>query len=153
MALAALRAVAMAADGRGPQTVLTERLLEKLQISQPQELVRAVYGNQLDRTALAALAPVVIEAAEAGDAVASGIIDQAAQELADMAASVARQLGLTDRPFPLAQAGGVLTGSAMVQRQLEAKMRMLGLSLEAIRLAAEPARGALKLAAQYARSG
>jgi hypothetical protein len=60
---------------------------------------------------------------------------------------VARQLGLTDRPFPLALAGGVLTRSSLLRQQSLEQLRMLGLSPEPIKLVLDPALGAIKLAA------
>ena len=53
LVLAGLRAVARAADGRGPATVLTERFLAEMSLSRPQELVPAIYRGGADRAALA----------------------------------------------------------------------------------------------------
>ncbi len=149
--LAALRAVVSAADGRGPATAMTERVLAALEISQPQQLVPAVYGRNLDRATLAGLAPLVVEAADAGDAVALEIVAAAATSLAQMGASVARQLDLADQPFPLALAGGVLTGSLRLRELMAEQLRSLGLVPQPIHVVIDPALGALKLAAQGAK--
>src|SRR5205085_2564078 len=57
LVMAALQAVARAADGRGPATGLTERLLARLGVSQPQGLITAVYRSGRDRADLVVLAP------------------------------------------------------------------------------------------------
>ncbi|HUR54577.1 MAG TPA: N-acetylmuramic acid 6-phosphate etherase, partial [Gemmataceae bacterium] len=62
IAIAGLRAAARSADGRAPATPLTDRLLAALGLTRPEELVAAVYRGG-DRAGLAALAPVVLEAA------------------------------------------------------------------------------------------
>jgi N-acetylmuramic acid 6-phosphate etherase len=147
IALSALRCVAAAADGRGPETSLSPRLFTALAIDDPQQLVPAIYGRHLDRAALAALAPLVVQAAEAKDAVAVQIVTAATQHLAEIAASVAWRLGLSDRPFPLALAGGVVTGSAFVRDRVAQQLRDLRLTAEPIKLVLDPALGALRLAA------
>src|SRR5581483_5378036 len=84
LALAALRAVVRDADGRGPATRLTSRLLAHFGAVLAQDLVRLVYGGGVDRAALAAVAPYVLEAAAAGDEVAAEIMAGQAEELADL---------------------------------------------------------------------
>jgi N-acetylglucosamine kinase-like BadF-type ATPase len=150
--LAALRAVARAADGRGPQTALTSSVLAHWGLSQPQNLVQYVYEPRRDigRAEIAALAPLVEAATE--DAVAHAILRQAGQELALSLKAVAQQLGLVGsaRAIPCALAGSVLVQgrrvtAALLEAALEAAAEM-GLTLDPVTLVAEPALGALKLA-------
>ena len=142
VALAGLRAAARAADGRAPATPLTDRLLAAFGLTRPQELVGAVYrGN--DRAALAALAPLVLDAADAGDPVADGIVREAACELA-AAAAAARSLDLGDT-FPVALAGGLLAAPGYRERFLAA-LAARGLTAAPVALVPEPAEGAVKLA-------
>src|SRR5262249_10636485 len=56
IALAALQAVMRSADGAGPATALTGRLLGHLRLDGASELVPLLHGGGLDRAALAALA-------------------------------------------------------------------------------------------------
>ncbi len=147
LVMAALRAVARAADGRGPATVLTERLLARLGVSQPQGLIAAIYRGGRDRADLAALAPLVVEAAEA-DAVAARIVEEEAQELAQAGAAVARQLGW-DGPVPVALAGGLLLGSVGYRERVLRGLRSRGVQPSAVALVEEPARGALQLACAH----
>src|SRR5262249_42000963 len=108
LVLAGLRTVACAADGRGPPTALTERFLSKLGLGGPQQLVPIFYRGSWERASLAALASLVFEAADAGDAVAAALLEQGARDLAAAAAAVVRQLGLEMHAVPMAFAGGVL---------------------------------------------
>lgn len=147
IALDALRAVAMAADGRGPATELQPRLLGALGITSPQDIIAKVYGAGLDRASIAALAPEVTEAAAAGDAVAASIVDRAGQELAAMVVSVAQQLNLSARPLSLALAGSVLTATPTVRLRLEEALRRHNYSQLIVQLVPEPALGALTIAA------
>lgn len=144
IALAGLRAAARAADGRAQPTRLTDRLLAAFGLSRPEELVGAVYRGG-DRAALAALAPVVLAAAEAGDQVAGEIVGEAACELASAAAAAARQLDLGPS-FPVAVAGGVLVESAGYRRQFLAALADRGLTASPVSLVTEPAEGAVRLA-------
>jgi len=86
----ALNAVVREFDGRGPQTMLTELVIDAMHLGNPTDLVHAVYAGGLHRYAIAAIAPVVERAADNGDAVATDIISRASSELA--AAQRARRL-------------------------------------------------------------
>jgi N-acetylmuramic acid 6-phosphate etherase len=146
LVVAGLQAMARAADDRGPATGLTQLFLGRLKLAQAQDLKGAIYRSGLDRAALAALAPVVLAAAEAGDAVAAGIVADGAGQLAAAGAAAARQVNL-DRA-PLALAGGVLLASAGYREQVRAALASRGLHVEPVTLVREPAEGAVRLALQ-----
>jgi N-acetylmuramic acid 6-phosphate etherase len=152
LALAALRAVVRAADGAGPLTALSERLLGHLRLSEVRELVPLVHGGPLDRAALAALAPVVVASAD-GDAVAAGIVEAQARELARTAAAVARRLDFEGWAFPLALGGGLLVGCESYRLRVLGALREEGLRPEPVTPVPEPAEGALRLALAAAPSG
>jgi N-acetylglucosamine kinase-like BadF-type ATPase len=151
LVLAGLQAVVRAADGRGDATALTERLLGHLGLSQPQELVPAVYRSGRDRAALAALAPLILATAEEGDALAVRLMMRAADELAALVAAVVCKLGLAPQALPLALAGGVLLGSAFYRQAVLRALASVGLHADPVTLVPEPAEGALHLA--YAVTG
>jgi len=146
IALAGLRCAAQAADGRGPATRLVDGFLERLQLRRPEELIPAIYRFAADRAQIAALAEVVLKAADQNDAQAREIIDQAARDLARLVQAVARKLRLADASFPLAFAGGLLTGSSRLQIRLASHLADLGLRPDPVRRVAEPVAGAVKLA-------
>jgi N-acetylglucosamine kinase-like BadF-type ATPase len=148
LTLAALRAIACMADERGPATRLAPVLLNRLGLQQPQELIGAVYRGGvggMDRTALAALAPLVLEQADDNDAVASAIVQDAADELALAVAAVVKQLNLP-RGFPLAIAGGLLLGSTSYREKLLQALAKRQIRQGAVNCVHEPAEGALRLA-------
>jgi N-acetylmuramic acid 6-phosphate etherase len=145
LVVAALQAVARAEDGRGPVTVLTQRFLEQLNLARPQDLVGAVYGGGLDRSALAALAPIVLDAA-AADVVAVEIIKEAARQLAGLVAAAAHQLKMGREPLPLALAGGVLLASADYREKVLSTLNGWGIKIDPVSLVHEPAEGAVRRA-------
>jgi N-acetylmuramic acid 6-phosphate etherase len=144
LALAGLQAVACAADGRGPATILTDQFMRRLGLSRPQELIPAVYDGRLDRAALAGLVPLVVEAADA-DPVAADIVNQGARELSLAAAAVTRQLDWTC-PVPLALAGGLLLGNPGYRTRVLRALQSAGVQSDPVALVEEPARGAIRLA-------
>lgn len=76
-----LRAVLGAQDGRRPATALTRLVLERLSLGSAPEIVGYVYADLLDKSRIAALAPLCEAAAAGGDAVAAGIVRDAASAL------------------------------------------------------------------------
>ena len=85
-----LRAAVRAADGRGEPTLLQRLIPERLKLKGLDDLVPWVSPFAKDR--VASVAPIVFEAAGAGDEVAAGIVEGAAEELAQSVAVVAREL-------------------------------------------------------------
>ncbi|MCI0378858.1 MAG: N-acetylmuramic acid 6-phosphate etherase [Gemmataceae bacterium] len=143
IAVAALQAVARAVDGRGPATLLSERFLQKLELAQPQELIPKIYRGGMDRPALAALAPLVIQAAQA-DQVARSIVSKAAQELAETAAVLAKRL--FTQKVPIALAGGLFVGELSYREAFLEALAGQGVAFEPITVVSEPAQGGVRLA-------
>ncbi|XXG74665.1 hypothetical protein AAC387_Pa07g3328 [Persea americana] len=111
IAAQALTAVVKAHDGRGPQTMLTSDILLTLGLSSPDELIGWTYADP-SWARIAALVPVVVSCAEAGDEVSNKILLSSVQELAASVKAVVQRLGLCgeDRKssFPLVMVGGVI---------------------------------------------
>lgn len=113
----ALRAVVQAADGRGPETLLTSLILRALALQKPLEIIPWLYHAEVSRTReVAGLVPLILEAADAGDAVALGIIEQGAAALVHAAQTVTQRLGIHAPEY--AFAGSLLTTDNAVSRQL-----------------------------------
>ncbi len=111
----ALRAVARAGDRRGPQTALVDAVLDRLALGDPLDLVPWLYHTQAARTRdVAALAPLVLDVADSGDAVALAIVAQARDELVLAAQTVIRRLAL--QGAGIAFAGGLLTSPNRLSR-------------------------------------
>jgi N-acetylglucosamine kinase-like BadF-type ATPase len=98
-------------DGRGPSTSLTLRLTEHWSLAEPYQLIARVYAPAMTKGDIASLGRIVLEEAAAGDPVSSSLLDDAAKELADTAAAVARRLGFVTT-LPLA-----LTGSLVIHAE------------------------------------
>ncbi|KAL5862749.1 hypothetical protein ACOSQ3_000263 [Xanthoceras sorbifolium] len=116
IAAQALTAVIRAYDGRGPHTMLTSNILRTLDLSSPDELIGWTYADP-SWARIAALVPVVVSCAEAGDEVANRILLDSVQELALSVKAVVQRLRLcgedgTDS-FPLVMVGGVLEANKM----------------------------------------
>ncbi len=112
-----LRAFAHEADGRGPATSLTRRLTERFSLDDPHNIVTCVYAPSMTKGDIAALARIVVEEAELGDAVAREIIDTTADDMADLADAVATRLQFEDG-FNLAVTGGLFVQLASFRCQV-----------------------------------
>ncbi len=140
---AAVRLGIRAADGRGPATSLYERICERLEVDVPDGLVSWFYNQEMSRHRVAELAGLVEEAAAAGDREAARLLDQAARHLASAARAVAEQLVIPGS-YPLVLAGGVFRACPSLYDRLEACLDLP--RAEVVRLAVEPATGAVTLA-------
>src|SRR5439155_26522816 len=132
--------------GRGPETLITAAFLEKLGLNQPSELIQTIYQGNHDRASLAALAPVVLAAADADDLVARELVDSAAAQLSRMVEAVVSALGLKRTTVPLALAGGVLLASSSYRQRVLDAVAAGGIQTDPINLVEEPAVGAVRLA-------
>ena len=119
----ALRAVCRAADGRGKATALSAAILGHLGLAAERELIGWVYGRE-GWAHVAELAPLVMQAAAAGDQVAAEICDAAAAELCESVCAVASKLrlGQVEHAFPLVMAGGVLSQGSEIATRLVARV-------------------------------
>lgn len=145
LGLSALRAVAQAADGRAAPTLLTGLVLETIGAAEAWGINDYVYQHANQRQRVAALAPLVQRAAQAGDAVAAAIERRAGENLADSALAVVRRLGLAS-PVPCALGGGALVHDDLLAQELIRAAGNLGLILEPVERVSEPVTGAVRLA-------
>lgn len=141
LALRALRLATQTADGRADAQALLQAILATWQLGDASELIGYVYRPEMTRAAIAALARVVLELAEAGDAHASALVRSAAEELARLVAAVTRRLDL--HAPPLALGGGLLTASPRLRAALQAAMP---LPTGTHQIVSDPAQGALRIA-------
>ena len=140
----AVRAVLDARDGRGPETALTVRVLAALGVSRVEDLPIALQSEPFAR--LAALFPIVAEAAYAGDRVALEILEQAAEALVGLAGTVIHTLGLDSASFRLAYTGGVFRGSTAIAGAVRVRLAKLAPEAQVSELDTPPAVGAIRLA-------
>ncbi len=150
--LQALRAVMRGADGRGPATDLTARILAHFGVAAASDLVHVVYYRDLSRQEIAALSVLVEQSREAGDEIACEILDLAASELCRAAASVTARLGVADQAFAYVLAGGVFRVVPWVAHALTERLRSVAPRSTVVALEVEPAVGAVRLALAEAES-
>ncbi|MGW0347938.1 N-acetylglucosamine kinase [Streptomyces anthocyanicus] len=141
---AGLRAALRAHDGRGPDTVLLDAAaglfgdLERLPATVGRD------GNPA-RTA-ATFAPEVARAADAGDAVASTIVRDAAADLAETALAAARRITAGGEPLPAAVTGGLTGLGPALMAPLTAALTGSGLPVRLTSALGDPLDGARLLA-------
>jgi len=109
LGLEGLRALAQAEDGRGPATALRPAVAAALGLEPNRaSLIRWLYQGEADRhPEIAGLAPLVLRAAEQGDAVAMDIVRRGARHLAALGQAVADRLALAEPHY--AFGGGLLS--------------------------------------------
>jgi N-acetylglucosamine kinase-like BadF-type ATPase len=107
---AALRAVLRAEDGRGAPTALTQLVLTRLRYVNPEALLRARVAGEIHDLHLAALCPLVFEAAYSGDEMAAQIVADQGRALAAYAVALIRRFGMERLSFHVVLAGSVFKG-------------------------------------------
>lgn len=150
----ALAAALSALDETGPPTDLGARICRAWGIDRLEQALKRVYGDlHSAKTELAALAPIVFEAAGAGDSVARSLLSQAGRDLAVQAASVLRRLGMTgadprENPPGVAVTGGVMTPGSVVVEAFRQNLAELVPGARVVECLGSPAEGAVRLAVQ-----
>jgi N-acetylglucosamine kinase-like BadF-type ATPase len=132
-------------DGRGEHTVLTSRICRTLHLSDITQIVL----KKLDTKQVAALFPLVAEAAHQGDQVARRLCVQAGGDLAQLALALARRLGRRG-VLHVVCAGGVFRSSPTLRRSFARCLRQRLPSARVRLLQREPVEGALAMARKLA---
>jgi N-acetylglucosamine kinase-like BadF-type ATPase len=111
LARRALRAIAHASDGRGPQTSLIQAACAYFHVSTADDLSTAIYAPTMTNERIAGFGKHVIEAATQHDEVARQIMADGGVELGMAAVAVIRNLKLEKEHFQVAYVGGVFTSA------------------------------------------
>src|SRR5688500_9807460 len=146
----ALGVVAAAADGREPPTELTGAVLTAAQLNEPSELIPwALVATSKE---LAALAPVVLNAAVNGDVRANALVGIAVEELVLHVRALAVRLFGDDRAaVPVALAGGLMTKGSLLRKRLEQRLKSAVPGAHVKPGEILPARGAMLWAVSHLR--
>jgi N-acetylglucosamine kinase-like BadF-type ATPase len=129
-------------DGRGERTVLAQVLREHFDLP-VDELGEAVRYGRIAPGRLGEVAPAVVDAAAAGDAVARQLIDRLAEEIVLMATRALADLDLADRPTTVLLGGGMLrSGSGLLYDAAVARLVARAPHAAAIPVSAPPVLGA-----------
>ena len=107
----ALRAIAWASDGRGPQTLLTELACNYFHVSTADDLTTAIYAPTITNERIAGFGKDVVEAAKKKDPIAEGIIREGGRELGLAGVAVIKALQMEREEFQIAYVGGVFRAS------------------------------------------
>src|SRR5262249_33306975 len=140
-----LFAVYRAAMGLEPPTSLTQRVLDYYGAGSVEEVLHLFHTREhpapggIDR-----LAPILLDEAHAGDAVARGVVEEHGQALGNIAIAAARMVGLEGTSFPLVLAGGVFRHpTSVLQDAIVARVRSTSPDVHPIRSTTEPVVGVL----------
>ena len=109
----ALRAALRAEECWGPATALRKTLLDAVGGTSIDDVLHRFYTSDFPRDRIAALAPLVDQAANAGDEMACGILEDAASQLAGLAQAVRGQLFPAGAHVRVACAGGVFRSALL----------------------------------------
>jgi N-acetylglucosamine kinase-like BadF-type ATPase len=135
-----LRLVTRAADGRAPATVLTDRLLSECGLHDAKELVAWV--DAAEKSDVAALAPIVVSAADRGDAGAMAVVEAGVGELVALVRAAS-----ADRSCRVVRWGGLVAGEGPLGPRVDAALERDGYTR--LDRTVDPALGAALLAAAH----
>lgn len=125
-------------------TELHRYIQEALEVDSREQVVKV--ANATPPPNFARLFPVVVQAAEAGDAVAAEVLAQAGEELAELALIVIGKLWTAQSSVRVGMVGGVFQNSAAVRQSFRDTMTRKYPEAEINMSVAEPVSGALSLA-------
>ena len=145
---AALRAIYRADLGIDPPTALTQAILDRYEEASPGDLLhRQTALMQPPLPDVPLLASLVLDIAVSGDAVASGIVNNLAQGLAETTMAAARQVEIANGPYDLVLAGSLFRHhSAILVNGIVDIMQAHDQRITVVRSRHEPVIGALLLA-------
>lgn len=147
----ALQAALRAYDGRGQLTRLLPMLLAHLNLARIEDLMALVHLQGFERHQIAALVPLVEQAAREGDQVARDILCGAAEELALAARAVIQGLEMQDEVFDVVLVGGVFKTGVSLLEEVRARVLDAAPRANVILPRHEPVVGAALLALDLAR--
>jgi N-acetylglucosamine kinase-like BadF-type ATPase len=143
----ALAAVVMAYDERGAATSLSGPVCRHFNVETPPELPPVIYNEPVKvMHEIAQLSKLVVAHAQMGDAVALGILGDAAHELARAVNTVIKKLGMQGEAFRVAYVGGVFGAGELILGPLRQAVHMCAPKAEIALPLMLPVQGAVKLA-------
>lgn len=142
IAIQGLRAAVRSHDGRSQATLLTRYFIDRLELQGLEDLVEVIYRRGWGVKQIAALAPIIDEAAVAGDAVANQILDRAVRELVSTTRAVSSVLFDTDEVFEIVTIGGVWRSVGKMRDRFDEAMVACSAGARVIWPRHEPAYGA-----------
>jgi N-acetylglucosamine kinase-like BadF-type ATPase len=142
----AIAAALQAYDGRGPRTSLGAAICRALRLKD----ITRVVPKPLEPDGIAALFPLVLEAARRRDAVARRLLDDAGRDAAALALALLRRFGWMHQAVPVVLAGGVFQASRRVRVSFRRHLNRLAPRARIAMLRRPAVEGALLLARKLA---
>ncbi|HQR45860.1 MAG TPA: BadF/BadG/BcrA/BcrD ATPase family protein, partial [Thermoanaerobaculia bacterium] len=146
-----LAAVVRDLDGRGPKTRIRDFLFASEGMKSSDELLQRIYRTDGGPADVAAYFPIVLKAAQAGDAEALRILGDAVEELALAVITLVRKLRLETETFGIATVGGVFSAGELILGPLREHVHTVAPNARLHPPAYPPELGAVRLA--LARAG
>jgi len=140
----ALWAVCRDLDGRLKNTLLTKLIFRKLKIKSESGFIRKIYSGNVVENA-ASLSEIVDKAALNGDKEAKKILLAGAEELAEAAIKVIKDIKIANKSFPIVLAGGVFN-SKILTGELKKIIKKIAPKTFFVKPKKEPVFGALEVA-------
>ena len=111
-------------DGRAPRGALYDIVRQHFGLQSDLDLCAAIYDqHQMQRSHLAALSPLIAQAAAAGDEQASALFDRAADELVQMVDAVHRQLEIpAHATVSVSYSGGLFEQRGLLLTRLQPRL-------------------------------
>lgn len=139
-----LSAVLRALDGRIAPTLLAQSVKKKYGIASRSDIISFVYTPGTGKDTIAACAPLLTDACQAGDRVALSIAERAAGHLLDLVSAVVESLQMPEGP--IAFTGSILTEETCVRNFLRKKLDTRWTDMVYYRAKADAADGAVCMA-------
>lgn len=117
-----LRAFTRQSDGREPRGAIHSLVRRELDIADDFEVIEFAQKNMASRSRISQLAPLVAEAARAGDASARAILKRAAQEEAEMVSAIVHGIFGDCERIPVTYIGGTFKAGDLILEPLAATL-------------------------------
>lgn len=140
-----LRSAVASFDGRIPQTILEQAVLRHFEADDFNDLKSKVYFPILNKAQIAELAKSCVEAQQAGDKIATEILQSVVDDLVVMTEAVIRRLALKAEPFTLIISGSIAK-LPLIYDQLQQRLYQAYPQVQIKQIDEEPVYGAIRLA-------
>lgn len=137
-------------DGRAGRDETTDLVARALDAPDRERYIAALYDETTKPAKIAALTPSIIAFAGKGNRASTKIVQQAAQELGDLAKSALRAVGLLDASPRIALAGGLFRENSLLTFLIEQRLTGDVAGGTIVKGGDDPVRGALRLAERLA---
>lgn len=147
----AMRATFQESDGRQPSGPWQRNVLKRLRCNSIEELLCKVKTGEISNPHVAALAPLVIQLAQAGVSAADHILNGAIQELIRVVSVTNRKAKIDSTPLVLV--GGLLEKSELFRERLISELKVAEPDIQVQKTLMSPIVGAVVVACKKSNDG